>query len=178
MSRVGKKPVAIPSGVEAKITGDWLEVKGPSGTLRERMHPAVQVEIGDNQLNFTKVRDEKGDSAAFGLIRSLAFNMVHGVSVGFQKVLEVVGVGYRAQVQGRTLVLNLGYSNPVEYAMPEGIDVAVEQRNQLVVKGISKQLVGAVAAEIRRLRPPEPYKGKGIMYSDEKIRRKVGKTGA
>jgi large subunit ribosomal protein L6 len=178
MSRVGKKPVVIPKGVEIKTGDGWLTVKGPKGSLREKLHPAVDVVIDEGSVSFTKVRDEKGDNAAFGLIRSLANNMVQGTTVGFQKVLEIVGVGYRAQVQGKTLTLNLGFSNPVEYAIPEGIEISVEQRNQVVVKGIDKQLVGTVAADIRQFRPPEPYKGKGVKYLDEKIRRKVGKTGA
>ncbi len=178
MSRVGKKPIAIPAGVEVKLGEEWIEVKGPKGALRERMHPAVRAELKDNELSFTKTRGEKGDGAAFGLMRALSANMVHGVTEGFQKVLEIVGVGYRAQVEGNTLSLSLGYSNPVEFPIPKGIEISVEQRNQLVVKGIDKRLVGAVAAEVRRVRLPEPYKGKGVKYLDERIRRKVGKTGA
>ncbi len=178
MSRVGKKPVDIPAGVEVKVADGWLMVKGPKGSLRERIHPAVDVAVGDRSVTFTKVRNEKGDNAAFGLVRSLTNNMVHGTTEGFQKTLEIIGVGYRAQVQGKALVLNLGFSNPVEYAIPDGIEVSVEQRNQIVVKGIDKQLVGSVAAKIRQFRPPEPYKGKGVKYLDERIRRKVGKTGA
>ena len=178
MSRVGKKPVAVPSGVDVKISEDWLEVKGPKGSLTERMHPAIKVEFDDGRLNFARVRDEKGDNAAFGLIRSLASNMVVGVTEGFQKILEIVGIGYRAEVKGKTLILNLGYSNPIEYAIPEGVEVAVEQKNQVVVKGASKQQVGSVAAKIRGFRPPEPYKGKGVKYEGEQIRRKAGKTAA
>lgn len=178
MSRVGKKPIQVPSGVEVEISQDWLEIKGPKGVLRERIHPAVQAEFKDDQLNFSKVRSEKGDNAAYGLVRALAANMVDGVTTGFQKVLEVVGVGYRAQVQGKMLTLSLGFSSPVEYPVPEGIEINIEQRNRLVIKGISKQLVGSVAAEIRSFRPPEPFKGKGVKYIDERIRRKVGKTGA
>ncbi|MGW8323240.1 MAG: 50S ribosomal protein L6 [Thermodesulfobacteriota bacterium] len=178
MSRVGKKPIAIPAGVEVKLSDEWIEVKGPKGTLREKMHPAVKAELKDTQLTFSKARDEKGDSAAFGLMRALTANMVHGVTEGFQKVLEIVGVGYRAQVQGKTLSLSLGYSNPVEFPIPKGVEISTEQRNQIVVSGIDKRLVGAVAAEVRRVRSPEPYKGKGVKYLDERIRRKVGKTGA
>jgi large subunit ribosomal protein L6 len=178
MSRVGKKPIPIPSGVDVKIGDDWLEVKGPKGTLRGPIPAAVKAEVKDNELTFAQVGNEKGGSAAFGLARALSNNMVLGVTEGFQKVLEIVGVGYRAQVQGRTLTLNLGYSNPVEYTIPEGIEVSVEQKNQVVVKGIDKQQVGSVAAEIRGFREPEPYKGKGVKYLDEHIRRKVGKTGA
>jgi large subunit ribosomal protein L6 len=178
MSRVGKKPVPVPSGVDVKISEDWLEVKGPKGTLRERMHPAIKVEFEDGRLSFARVRDDKADNAAFGLLRSLASNMVTGVTEGFQKGLEIVGIGYRAEVKGKTLVLNLGFSNPIEYAIPEGVEIAVEQKNKVVVRGVDKQLIGSVAAKIRGFRPPEPYKGKGVKYLDEQIRRKVGKTGA
>lgn len=178
MSRIGKKAIALPPGVEVAIKEDWIQVTGPQGVLQERSHPAIRVDLSDNTLSFTKVRDEKGDAAAYGLLRSLVANMVKGVTEGFQKILEIVGVGYRAQREENTLVLSLGYSKPVRYAIPDGIEVGVEQKNQLQIKGIDKRLVGLVAAEIRGLRPPEPYKGKGIKYLDEKIRRKVGKTGA
>ncbi len=178
MSRIGKKIITLPKGVEFKVGPEWLEVKGPKGTLRERVHPAVRVEVKDGVVTFTKVRDEKGDAAAHGLVRALAANMVTGVTEGFQKVLEIVGVGYRAQAQGATLTLNVGYSNPVDYALPKGVEVDASQKNQVVVRGIDRRLVGTVAAEIRAIRPPEPYKGKGIKYADERIRRKVGKTGA
>jgi large subunit ribosomal protein L6 len=178
MSRVGRKPITIPSGVEVKISDEWIEVKGPNGTLREKAHPAIKAEVNENMVSFTKVREEKGDNAAFGLLRALTANMVQGVTGGFQKTLEIIGVGYRAQLQGRNLTLNLGFSNPVEYPIPDGVEVSLEQKNQLVIKGIDKRLVGTVAAEIRQFRPPEPYKGKGVKYLDEHIRRKVGKTGA
>jgi large subunit ribosomal protein L6 len=178
MSRVGKKPITIPAGVEVKISDEWIEVKGPKGTLREKAHPAIKAEVNENALSFTMGREEKGDNAAFGLIRALAANMVQGVTVVFQKTLEIIGVGYRAQLQGRNLTLNLGFSNPVQYPVPDGIEISLEQKNQVVVKGIDKRLVGTVAAEIRQFRPPEPYKGKGVKYIDEHIRRKVGKTGA
>ena len=178
MSRIGKKVIAIPKGVDVKIAGEVLEVKGPKGTLRERVHPAVKIELKDGVLTCVKIRDEKGDDAAHGLVRSLAANMVTGVTEGFQKVLEIVGVGYRAQSQGGVLTLNVGYSNPVNYTVPKGIEVDASGKNQVVIKGIDKRLVGTVAAEVRGIRPPEPYKGKGIKYGDERIRRKVGKTGA
>jgi large subunit ribosomal protein L6 len=178
MSRIGKKIVPIPKGVEVKVAGEHLEVKGPKGSLRERLHPAVKIEIKDGVLTVRKVREEKGDDAAHGLVRSLAANMIKGVTEGFQKALEIVGVGYRAQVQGGALVLNVGYSNPVNYPVPKGIEVDASGKNQVVIKGIDKRLVGAVAADVRGIRPPEPYKGKGIKYVDERIRRKVGKTGA
>jgi large subunit ribosomal protein L6 len=178
MSRVGKKPIAIPSGVDVKISGEWIEVKGPKGALKAKMPPVVTAEFKDSQLSFSKAGDAKKDNAAYGLARALANNMVLGVTAGFQKVLEIVGVGYRAQVKGQNLTLNLGYSNPVEYRIPDGIEVSTEGKSQLVIKGIDKQQVGAVAAKIRGFREPEPYKGKGVKYVDEHIRRKVGKTGA
>ena len=179
MSRIGKKIVPIPKGVEVKVAGEHLEVKGPKGQLRERLHPAVKIEIKDGVLTVLKVREEKGDDAAHGLVRSLAANMVKGVTEGFQKVLEIVGVGYRAQAQGAVLTLNVGYSSPVNYPVPKGIEVdAAGKGGQIAIRGIDKRLVGTVAAEVRAIRPPEPYKGKGIKYSDERIRRKVGKTGA
>jgi large subunit ribosomal protein L6 len=178
MSRIGKKIMAIPKGVEVKVAGEHLEVKGPKGSLRERLHPAVKIEIADGVLTVVKVRDEKGDDAAHGLVRSLAANMVTGVTDGYQKVLEIVGVGYRAQVQGAVLTLTVGYSNPVNYPIPKGIEIDASGKGQVSIKGIDKQLVGTVASEVRAIRPPEPYKGKGIKYADERIRRKVGKTGA
>lgn len=178
MSRIGKKAIVIPKGVEVKVSGDLLQVKGPKGILQEKLHPAVKVGIENGVLSFAKVRDEKGDDAAHGLLRSLAANMVLGVTEGFQRALDIIGVGYRAQVQGGQLTLNVGYSNPVNFPIPKGIEIDASQKNQVVVRGIDKRLVGAVAAEIRGIRPPEPYKGKGIKYVEERIRRKVGKTGA
>ena len=178
MSRIGKKIVTIPKGVEIKVQGETIAVKGPKGTLSEKLHPAVKIEIADGVLTVVKVREEKNDDAAHGLMRSLIANMITGVTVGFQKVLEIVGVGYRAQVQGAVLTLNVGYSNPVNYPVPKGIEVDASGKGQVSIKGIDKQLVGTVASEVRAIRPPEPYKDKGIKYSDERIRRKVGKTGA
>ena len=178
MSRIGKKIVAIPKGVEIKVAGENLEVKGPKGALREKLHPAVKIEIADGMLTVVKIREEKGDDAVHGLMRSLIANMITGVTQGYQKVLEIVGVGYRAQVQGGVLTLSVGYSSPVNYSVPKGIEVDASGKGQVAIKGIDKRLVGTVAAEVRAIRPPEPYKGKGIKYSDERIRRKVGKTGA
>jgi large subunit ribosomal protein L6 len=178
MSRIGKKIVTIPKGVEIKVDGEKLVVKGPKGTLSEKIHPAVKIEIKDGVLTVVKVREEKGDDAVHGLMRSLTANMITGVTAGYQRVLEIVGVGYRAQVQGAVLTLNVGYSNPVNYPVPKGIEVDASGKGQVSIKGIDKRLVGTVAAEVRAIRPPEPYKGKGIKYSDERIRRKVGKTGA
>jgi len=178
MSRIGKKIITIPKGVDVKVAGENLEIKGPKGTLRERLHPAVRIEVADGVLTVVKVRDEKGDDAAHGLVRSLAANMITGVTDGYQKVLEIVGVGYRAQVQGGVLTLTVGYSNPVSYPIPKGIEVEASGKGQVSIKGIDKRLVGTVASEVRAIRPPEPYKGKGIKYVDERVRRKVGKTGA
>jgi large subunit ribosomal protein L6 len=178
MSRIGKKIVTIPKGVEVKVAGEHIEVKGPKGQLRERLHPACKIEIKDGVLTVLKVREEKGDDAVHGLVRSLTANMVKGVTEGYQRVLEIVGVGYRAQVAGNVLTLNVGYSNPVAFPVPKGIEVDASGKGTVVIKGIDKRLVGAVAAEVRGIRPPEPYKGKGIKYADERIRRKVGKTGA
>jgi len=178
MSRIGKKIVTIPAGVEIKVVGETLVVKGPKGSLSERLHPAVKIEIADTVLTVVKVREEKGDDAVHGLMRSLTANMITGVTEGYQKVLEIVGVGYRAQVQGGVLTLSVGYSSPVNYPVPKGIEVDASGKGQVTIKGIDKRLVGTVAAEVRAIRPPEPYKGKGIKYSDERIRRKVGKTGA
>jgi large subunit ribosomal protein L6 len=178
MSRIGKKIMTIPAGVDIKVQGDTLTVKGPKGTLSEKVHPAVKIEIADRVLTVVKVREEKGDDAVHGLMRSLTANMITGVTQGYQRILEIVGVGYRAQVQGAVLTLNVGYSNPVNYPVPKGIEVDASGKGQVSIKGIDKRLVGTVAAEVRAIRPPEPYKGKGIKYSDERIRRKVGKTGA
>ena len=146
--------------------------------MRETLHPAVKIEIADGVLTVVKIREEKGDDAVHGLMRSLIANMITGVTQGYQRVLEIVGVGYRAQVQGAVLTLNVGYSSPVNYAVPKGIEVDASGKGQVVIKGIDERLVGTVAAEVRAIRPPEPYKGKGIKYADERIRRKVGKTGA
>ena len=178
MSRIGKKVMAIPAGVDIKIQGDTLTVKGPKGTLSEKLHPAVKIEMAAGVLTVVKVREEKGDDAVHGLMRSLTANMITGVTQGYQKVLEIVGVGYRAQAQGGVLTLNVGYSSPVTYPVPKGIEVDASGKGQVAIRGIDKRLVGTVAAEVRAIRPPEPYKGKGIKYSDERIRRKVGKTGA
>jgi large subunit ribosomal protein L6 len=164
--------------VDIKVAGENLEVKGPKGSLREKLHPAVRIEIKDGVLTVVKIREEKGDDAVHGLMRSLTANMITGVTQGYQKVLEIVGVGYRAQAAGGVLTLNVGYSDPVNYPVPKGIEVDTSGKGQVAIKGIDKRLLGTVAAEIRAIRPPEPYKGKGIKYSDERIRRKVGKTGA
>ena len=177
MSRIGKMPVVIPAGVSVELSdGNKLSVKGPKGTLERTLPQELTIEVKDNEIVVTRPNDLKRIKALHGLTRSLIQNMVTGVHTGYQKVLEVNGVGYRAQKQGKKLVLSLGYSHPVEMDDPEGIESAVEG-NKITISGISKEKVGQYAANIRMKRPPEPYKGKGIKYADEIIRRKVGKTG-
>jgi len=177
MSRIGRLPVAIPAGVTVELKeGNHLTVKGPKGTLERSFAPAMNIEVNGSEIVVTRPDDKKENKSFHGLTRALIQNMVTGVSTGFSKVLEINGVGYKAQKQGKKLVLSLGYSHPVEMEDPEGIDSAVEG-NKITVSGINKEKVGQYAAEIRGKRPPEPYKGKGIKYSDEIIRRKVGKTG-
>ena len=177
MSRIGKLPVAIPSGVKISLDGNNMTVSGPMGTLSQVLHERMSIAIETDQIMVTRPTDDKPDCALHGLTRSLINNMVIGVTTGFQKNLEINGVGYRAEINGKTLTLSLGYSHPVVYELPEGISVEVEKQTKLAVKGIDKQLVGSAAAKIRSFRQPEPYKGKGIKYADEHIVRKAGKTG-
>ena len=181
MSRIGKKPIEIPSGVEIKVAKNDLDifeesVKGPKGTLLVNVPKGVSVEQAENQLSF-KVKNEeaKSDKALWGLSRTLVNNAVLGVMEGFSKVLEINGVGYKVALQGKKLVLNVGFSHQVEFAIPEGITAEVE-KNKITISGIDKQQVGQIAAEIRAIKKPEPYKGKGIKYIDEQIRRKAGKV--
>ncbi len=177
MSRVGKMPIAIPSGVTMEVAeNNKVTVKGPKGTLTRELPKEITIEQKDGQITLTRPNDEKRNKAMHGLSRALLNNMVIGVTDGFEKKLEVNGVGYRAAKQGKTLTLTLGYSHPVEMEDPEGIETVVDGQT-IIVKGISKEAVGQHAAVIREKRPPEPYKGKGIKYADETIRRKVGKTG-
>lgn len=178
MSRIGRQPIAIPEGVTVTVSGDnVVTVKGPKGQLVKAMHKDINVEVNDKLVLVKRNSDEKQYKALHGLTRALINNMVIGVTSGFQKSLELVGVGYRAQLTGKKLVLNLGYSHPVEVEATEGITFEVPASNKIVVKGLDKELVGEVAANVRRWRKPEPYKGKGIKYEDEIIRRKEGKTG-
>lgn len=178
MSRIGKLPVVIPAGVEIKLgKGNLITVKGPKGTLERKLADDMNIAIEEGQVVVTRPSDLKKHRALHGLTRTLIFNMVMGVTEGYQKVLEVNGVGYRAAKSGKKLTLTLGYSHPVEMDDPEGIEAILEGQNKIIVKGIDKEKVGQFAAEIRAKRPPEPYKGKGIKYADETIRRKVGKTG-
>lgn len=177
MSRIGRKPIAIPKGVDIKLEGDLLAVKGPKGELKRRVHPDVQVSM-DNDKIVVSVSDElKGSRSLHGLFRVLIANMVTGVTEGFKKALEVVGVGYRVELNGRTAVFNIGYSHPINFDLPDGVDLEIE-KTKLLLSGIDKELLGMTAAKIRSLRKPEPYKGKGIRYADEMIRRKAGKAGA
>jgi len=177
MSRVGKLPVVIPAGVDVKINGQEVTVKGPKGTLTQVFHPDMKIEKEENHIIVKRPSDLKKHKALHGLTRTLINNMVVGVTQGYEKKLEINGVGFRAQKQGKKLILNLGYSHPVEIEEPAGITIDVPAQNQIIVKGIDKQLVGQIAAVIRSKRPPEPYKGKGIKYVDEVILRKEGKTG-
>ena len=178
MSRIGRLPIAIPAGVDIKIGEDNLvTVKGPKGTLERKLSADMNIAIEDGHVVVTRPSDLKKFRELHGLTRTLIANMVEGVTKGYEKVLEVNGVGYRAAKQGKKLVLTLGYSHLVEMVDPEGIESVVEGQNKIIVKGIDKEKVGQFAAEIRTKRPPEPYKGKGIKYDYEHIRRKVGKTG-
>ena len=177
MSRIGKKPIAIPAGVEIKLDGNTVTVKGPKATLTRTVHPKISVSVEGAELIVTRPDDTNESKALHGLSRSLLANMVEGVSEGFKKELEVNGVGYRAAVQGKKLVLTVGYSHPVEMEVPEGLTVECPSANKIVVSGADKQLVGQFSAEVREKRPPEPYKGKGIRYEGERIIRKEGKAG-
>ena len=178
MSRIGRMPIAIPAGVTVTIAeNNLVTVKGPKGTLERELPVEMTIKEEDGQIIVTRPSDLKKMKSLHGLTRTLISNMVHGVTEGYEKVLEVNGVGYRAAKQGKKLVLSLGYSHPVEMEDPEGIETVLEGQNKITVKGISKEKVGQYAAEIRDKRRPEPYKGKGIKYADEVIRRKVGKTG-
>ncbi len=178
MSRIGKMPITIPAGVSIDISDEnVVTVKGPKGELKEQISKEITVGIEDGVLSVTRSSDDKKHRALHGLARALIMNMVTGVTDGFKKNLEMVGVGYRAQKQGNKLVLAVGYSHPVEFEEKDGITFDVPAPTQIVVNGISKQMVGEIAAKIRGVRPPEPYLGKGIKYSDEVIRRKEGKTG-
>ena len=177
MSRIGRKPIAIPAGVEVKVEEGLVTVKGPKGTLSQKISPIISVEINGNEINVTRPNDEKEARSLHGLSRTLINNMVVGVTEGYKKELEVNGVGYRVQKQGDTLVMNLGYSHQVFVKEIPGITIEAPGPNQIIISGADKQLVGQFAAEVREKRPPEPYKGKGIKYSTEHIRRKEGKAG-
>lgn len=179
MSRIGLKPIEIPNGVEVKVNDNNLvEVKGPKGSLSEQFDPKMDIKIEGNEITVNRPNELKKYKSLHGLTRTLIANMIEGVTNGYEKKLEIVGTGYRAQKQGKKLVLNLGYSHPIEMEDPEGIEVEVPAQTQIIVRGINKQLVGNYAAKIRDLRKPEPYKGKGIRYKGEFVRRKEGKKAA
>jgi len=178
MSRIGLKPITIPSGVEVKLLdNNVVEVKGPKGTLTQQINPDMKIQIEDGEITVTRPSDLKRHRSLHGLSRTLIANMIEGVTEGYSKTLVIEGTGYRAQKQGKKLILNLGFSHPIELEDPEGIEVEVPSANTIVVKGTDKQQVGNYAAVIRGFRKPEPYKGKGVRYADEVVRRKVGKTG-
>lgn len=177
MSRIGNKPIEIPSGVTVEIKDNHVTVKGPKGELSRELSPAITIDVEDNTITFARPNDEKENRSIHGTTRSLVNNMIEGVSTGFKKELELVGVGYRAQKQGNKLVLNVGLSHPVEFEAGDGINIEVPSNTQIVVEGFDKEKVGELAANIRAVRPPEPYKGKGVRYAGEHVRRKEGKTG-
>ncbi len=176
MSRVGVVPVTIPQGTKVDINNNTVSVEGPKGKMQQKILPEVAISIEDNQVTISRKNESKRAKSLHGLYRNIISNMVVGVSQGFSKTLMINGVGYRAEVQNDVLILNLGYSNPIEYLIPEGLTVVCEGNNKIIVSGIDKQKVGQSSAEIRSIRPPEPYKGKGVRYEDEYVRRKIGKA--
>jgi len=178
MSRVGRKPIIVPKETQVTFDGEMLSVKGPRGELRRLIHPKVRLDISDSQISLSISDNSKESESFFGLFRSLIANMVLGVTEGFSRTLEIIGVGYRVELSGNQLVLNLGYSDPIKYDIPKGIQVQLDQKNKVVLSGIDKELLGITAAKIRSFRIPEPYKGKGVRYLGETVRRKAGKTGA
>ncbi|HAF66583.1 MAG: 50S ribosomal protein L6 [Bacillota bacterium] len=175
MSRIGRKPIEIPSGVTVNLEGSKISVRGPKGTLSRELHPDMKVTVDGGTILVERPSDSKKHKSLHGLTRTLINNMVIGVTQGYEKTLELSGVGYRAQMSGNKLILNLGFSKPCEIVPPEGIEIEVPQPNRVIVRGIDKVVVGQVAADIRRLRPPEPYRGTGVRYAGEVIRRKVVK---
>ncbi len=179
MSRIGKLPVSVPKGVDVKVSDQVITVKGPKGQLEVGLLPGVSAAVEDGTLNITRANDEPQTRSYHGLIRALLANAATGVSEGWSKQLEIVGIGYRAESKGKSVVFNIGYSHPIDFAVPDGIEIDVDAKaNTVTVKGIDRQQVGQVAADIRGLRPPEPYKGKGIRYAGERVRTKAGKQGA
>jgi large subunit ribosomal protein L6 len=176
MSRIGGRPVAVPNGVDVRVDGRTVQVKGPKGTLSLAVHPDVGVELSEGTVRVSRPSDEKRHKALHGLTRTLIDNMMTGVTQGFARKLEIQGVGYRAERKGKGVTLHLGFSHPVQYEAPQGIDIQTPSPTEVVIAGADKQLVGQVAAEIRSIRPPEPYKGKGVRYAGEQVRRKAGKT--
>jgi large subunit ribosomal protein L6 len=178
MSRIGRKPVTVPKGVTLQVQGNTVAVKGPRGELRRSLHPEMQIALDKDQFTVARPSEEKRHKALHGLTRTLVQNMVEGVSKGFSKSLEIQGVGYKAEAKPYGVNLIVGYSHPVKYEAPKGIKITVDNNTMVKIEGADKELVGQVAAELRAVRPPEPYKGKGIRYVGEQVRRKAGKTGA
>lgn len=176
MSRIGKKPIEVPQGVTISRDGDVLKVKGPNGELQQKLVPIISVEVKENEIFVTRPNDSKQNKSLHGLTRALIQNMVTGVNTHYKKTLDIVGVGYRAELKGKNLLLNIGYSHPIYLMPPDEVTLEVPTQTQIVISGANKQLVGQVAAKIRSIRKPEPYKGKGIKYSNEHIQRKAGKT--
>ncbi len=176
MSRIGKKPVDVPSGVKVNLTDGLLSFEGPMGKIQQHLPAVITCEQKDGKLFFSRPNDLKVNKSLHGTARAVALNMINGVTKGYSKVLSISGVGYKAQVQGKNLKLTVGFSHPVEYAIPEGIKIDASKQVEVSISGIDKVKVGQVAAEIRRICPPEPYKGKGIRYKDERVRRKIGKA--
>lgn len=178
MSRIGRMPVTIPQGVDVRMDGDHVRVKGPKGELSSRIPPGITLEVEKGEVRFARSNDEPQQRAWHGLLRSLVANSVEGVTKGFTRELEIVGVGYKAEVRGKSILFTLGYSHPIDFPIPEGINVGLDAKaGKLTVSGADRQKVGQTAAEIRQLRVPDPYKAKGIKYANEVIRRKVGKAG-
>ncbi|MEM1367867.1 MAG: 50S ribosomal protein L6 [Cyanobacteria bacterium P01_H01_bin.15] len=177
MSRIGKQPINLPPKVSVKVNEQTVSVSGPKGTLEREIPSLISVEQHDNQVSVKRINESRNARQLHGLCRTLVANMVEGVAKGYEKKLLIQGVGYRAQVQGNKLTLNVGFSHPVEIQMPQGVQATVEKNTSLTVNGIDKEVVGNICAKIRDVRPPEPYKGKGIRYADEYVRRKAGKTG-
>lgn len=177
MSRIGKKPIPIPKEVDIKIEGDLLTVKGPKGELKRRIHSDMRLSIDKEKIEVSRPDETRDSRALHGLFRMLISNMVTGVTIGFERALEIVGVGYRVELNGRTAVFNLGYSHPIDFELPDGIDAKID-KTRITLSGIDKELLGMTSARIRSLRKPEPYKGKGIRYVGEVVRKKAGKAGA
>jgi large subunit ribosomal protein L6 len=178
MSRIGKLPIQVPKGVKVSRQEEVLTVEGPKGKLAYKIPGVIDLELGDNTIDVKRGSNQRNERSLHGLVRALVANMVHGVNVGFQKSLEISGVGYRAEVSGNVLKLIVGYSTPIEYAIPNGINIKVDKQVNILVSGVDKEQVGRVSSEIRKIKKPEPYKGKGIKYVGEQIKRKVGKSAA
>lgn len=176
MSRVGKKPIGIPDKVKVRIEDETIFVDGPKGKLNFKVRPEVEVEVKDNEIHVKRKAEDGNHTAMHGMVRAIISNMIVGVSEGFSKVLEIIGVGYKAEAKGKEIVLQLGYSHPIHFPLPEGVEAKVDKQTRITISGYDKQVIGEIAAKIRDLRPPEPYKGKGIRYAGEHVKQKVGKA--